>query len=129
MAKLLSSFDVKPDLIVSSTAKRALITATAFAEEFNFKKGEIFSTDELYHADENDILGIVKNTDDSYETILLFGHNPDLTYFANSICNFNIDNIPTCGIVCVDFNVNSWNEVDFGKGKFISYEYPKKYFK
>ncbi len=129
MAKLLNSFEVKPDLIISSTANRALTTAKAFAEELRFKKGEIFSTDELYHADDNDILEIVKNTDDSYNTVLLFGHNPDLTYFANSICNYNIDNIPTCGIICVDFNVNSWNEVDFGKGKFVSYEYPKKYFK
>ena len=129
MAKLLSSFDVKPDFIISSTAKRALTTAKAFAEELGYKNGEIFSTDELYNADDNDILKIVKSTDDSIDTVLLFGHNPDLTYFTNSICNYNIDNIPTCGIICVDFNLNSWNDVDFGKGKFISYEYPKKYFK
>jgi len=128
MAKLLKSFTVKPDLIISSTAKRALTTAKAFAEELGYKKGKIKATEELYHADENDMLEIIKNADDSCSTILLFGHNPELTYFANSICDYNIDNIPTCGILCIDFIANSWKEVDFGKGKFISFEYPRKYF-
>jgi phosphohistidine phosphatase len=129
MAKLLKSFDVKPDLIISSTAKRAISTAKAFAEELNYKKGEIFSTEDMYHADDNDILETIKVIDNSKNTVLLFGHNPDLTYFANSICNHNIDNIPTCGIFCIDFDLNSWSDVDFGKGKFVSFEYPKKYFK
>jgi phosphohistidine phosphatase len=128
MAKLLKSFSVKPDLIISSTTKRALMTAKAFAEEFGYKKGEIKATEELYHADENDMLEIIKNADDSCITILMFGHNPELTYFAHSICDYNIDNIPTCGVFCIDFKVNSWSEVGFGKGKFISFEYPKKYF-
>lgn len=129
MAKLLCSYEVKPDLIISSSAKRALTTAKAFADELGYKKSEVLSTDDLYHADDNDILEIVKSIEDSCDTVLLFGHNPDLTYFANSICDYNTDNIPTCGIICIDFNVNSWNEVAFGKGKFISFEYPKKYFK
>lgn len=128
MAKLLKSFNVKPDLMISSTAKRALTTAKAFAEELGYKKGNIKATDELYHADENGMLGIIKETDDSCKTLLMFGHNPEFTYFANAICDCNIDNLPTCGVLCIDFNTDSWSDVNFGKGKFISFEYPKKYF-
>ena len=29
----------------------------------------------------------------------MFGHNPDLTYFANSICNYDIDNIERFQII------------------------------
>ena len=49
----------------------------------------------------------------------MFGHNPGFTWAANQLANLDIDNIPTCGIVAMSFSVDSWSEVDFGKGKLI----------
>lgn len=128
MAKILKKKNIKPDLILSSTAVRAFEFAKILADEFDYKKKNIEATNNLYMADEKDMLEIVRNVDDKNETVFLIGHNPDLTYFANSLCNYNLDNIPTSGIFGVEFDVESWKDIDFGKGKFLLFEYPKKYY-
>ncbi|HMS34361.1 MAG TPA: histidine phosphatase family protein [Ignavibacteria bacterium] len=128
MAKVLRKNGVKPDLIISSTAVRALDFAKMIAEELNYSKKEINATKELYMADEKQMLEILRSADDSFKTVFIVGHNPYITEFANSLCNHNLDNIPTSGIFCVEFDAKKWKEIDFGKGKFVSFDYPKKYY-
>ncbi|MDQ3019312.1 MAG: histidine phosphatase family protein [Bacteroidota bacterium] len=127
MAKILKKKAVKPDLILSSTAIRAFEYAKIIADELDYKKKNIIATKDLYMADENDMLNFVKEIDDENKTVFLIGHNPDITSFANSLCNHNLDNIPTSGIFCVEFDTDKWSEIDFGKGKFKSFNYPKKF--
>lgn len=128
MAKVLKKKNITPDLILSSTAVRAFEFAKILADKFDYKKKNIESTNNLYMADAKDMLEIVRNVDDKKETVFLIGHNPDLTYFANSLCSYNLDNIPTSGIFGVEFDAESWKDIDFGKGKFLLFEYPKKYY-
>jgi phosphohistidine phosphatase len=127
MAKVLKKKGIKPDLILSSSAVRAFEFAKIIADELGYKKNKIDVTRELYMAAENDMLKIVKSVSDSRKIVFLVGHNPELTNFANSLSNYNLDNIPTSGIFRIDFDTDKWSEIDFGKGKFISFEYPKKY--
>ncbi len=129
MAKVLNKKGVAPDIIYSSTAVRALEFAKIIAEELGYKKKNIAASKDIYMAGENEMLNIIKQTDDKDETVFLVGHNPDITQFANSLCNNNnIDNIPTSGIFCIEFEADSWQEIDYGKGKFKSFDYPKKYY-
>ncbi len=127
MAKVLRKKGVKPDLIISSTAERALEFAKVIAEELDYSKKKISATKELYMADEKEMMEILRSTDDSLKTVFMIGHNPYITEFANSLCNHNLDNIPTSGIFCVEFDVKKWNEIKPGTGKFVSFDYPKKY--
>jgi phosphohistidine phosphatase SixA len=53
---------------------------------------------------------------DSEEVVMIFGHNPGLTAFANALLNETIDNIPTCGIVAAELPVERWQDVTFGCG-------------
>ena len=129
MAKVLSKLISKPNLIVSSYAVRALTTAKFFADEFDYKKENIQVEEQLYMCSPQTIIDLLKGFDNEVKTILLFGHNPELTEFCNKINNHAIDNMPTCGMYGVKFDIESWNEVDFGKGKFKFFEYPKKYLK
>lgn len=128
MANLIKEMQVIPDLIISSTAVRAFTTAKVFAETLNYKK-EIFDTEELYDADEEEILDAVKDITDENNTVLLFGHNPGLTDFVNSISGQSIVNVPTCGIAGIELNIDSWKEAEFGKGTLKLFEYPKKHIK
>jgi phosphohistidine phosphatase len=59
-------------------------------------------------------------------SVMLFGHNPAMTEFANALCGINIYNIPTCGIVAIEFAVKDWMSVEYGKGKLVFFDYPKK---
>lgn len=127
MAKVLSKLISKPDLIISSYAKRALTTAEFFAEEFNYNKDKIQVEEQLYMCSPQTILDLLKSLDNNLNTVLLFGHNPELTSFCNKINNHSIDNMPTCGMYGMKFETNKWNEINFGKGKFEFFEYPKKH--
>lgn len=127
MAKVLRKKGIKPDLIISSTALRALDFAKIIAEELDYSRKKIIATKDLYMADERKMLEILRSADDSLNTVFIIGHNPYITEFANSLCNHNLDNIPTSGIFCIEFHVKKWNEINPGTGKFVSFDYPKKF--
>jgi len=127
MAAVLKKKGIKPDLIISSTAVRALEYAKILAEELNYKKKNIVGEKELYIATDNEMLEILRRTDDSNDTVFMIGHNPGITDFANSLCNYYLDNLPTSGIFGVNFDSDKWKDTDFGKGKFASFDYPKKF--
>jgi phosphohistidine phosphatase len=57
----------------------------------------------------------------------VFGHNPDLTYLATYLSSSVFDNVPTSGIVCIDFDVNNWKDIQKNPGKLRFFEFPKKY--
>jgi phosphohistidine phosphatase len=128
MANLIKEMGIMPDIIISSTAVRALTTAKIFAETLNYKK-EILDTGELYDADEDEILDVIKDTPDENSTVFVFGHNPGLTDFVNSLSGQSIANVPTCGIAGIELDIDSWRNAEFGKGILKLYEYPKKYIK
>ena len=129
MANVLKKKGIKPDLIYSSTAERALEFAKVIAEILDFKKKKIAATKDLYMADVKEMLGILRSVEDSAKTVFMVSHNPYITEFANSLCNYNLDNIPTSGVFCIEFDVKKWKDIDLGKGKFVSFDYPKKYYK
>ena len=128
MGEKLKARHIMPDLILSSPAKRARKTATAIAKAIAYPKKKIIFDDNMYHASATYLFKMVRNLDDQYETIMLFGHNPDLNNVANMWLKKNpVHNIVTTGVYCIKFNVNQWQEVRQGKGESVFYDYPKRY--
>ncbi len=117
----------QPDLILSSPAKRALRTAKIIAKEIDYAEEKIEIRDSLYASGVQAMLNVIKYLDDSLDEVMLFGHNPDLTAMAHFLSNRQVDNIPTCGIFCVDFDIQSWQDLKTGKGIFKFFDYPKKH--
>lgn len=126
MAKQLAEEHGVPQKLISSTANRAFQTAKIFAEIFGFDGKDILSEKQLYHADIEDLLGAVNGADEKYDSICIFAHNPGITYFANLICEANIDNVATCGILVMHADVNHWYEIDASDIVLDAYLYPKK---
>jgi len=127
MGKLLRERNELPDLMISSTAKRAFSTAKRIAEELGYKIKDIEKNEMLYMADTNEYYNIIRKAPKKVYKLMLFSHNYGITYFANNISNSNIDNIPTCGVVRIDFEIDSWKDIENQKGNLIYFEYPKKY--
>ena len=127
MGKRIKEKEIYPDQMVSSPAKRAFSTAKKIAKVLNYPKDHIKTDRRLYHADEETILTVVRELKEKCKTVMIFGHNPGLTEFVNSLMDGqqDIDNIPTCGVVAFQFNIESWTEVDWGKGKMLFFDYPK----
>lgn len=126
MGELLNDKGIVPDLIISSPAKRAKKTSTEIAEKLNYPKRKVIFNDELYDASSKDILHVVKSIDEQNNSAMIFGHNPGLTLLNNFISNKYIDNIPTCGIVALNFELK-WSEIDKFSCKQVFFEYPKLY--
>jgi len=130
MAKLLKHHDIIPDRMISSPAKRALSTCLAFAQVLKFDEASIVTDKKLYHASADTILSVLAklkdHTGEEEDVVLLFGHNPGITEFANALLNVGIDNMPTCAVVGATLDIDSWADISFGCGKLDSFEYPKK---
>lgn len=129
MARRLKEKRITPDVMLTSPAARAIDTCKDFAKVLNFKMDKIKAEQKLYHANEDQLLNILKEqkdlSRDDEEVLLLFGHNPGLTEFANLLFAVRIDNIPTCGIVGGTLNIDKWKDVEFGCGEFEFIDFPK----
>jgi phosphohistidine phosphatase len=127
MAKILRGMGIKPDLIISSPAKRAITTAQYFAKEFEIPFEKIDLQADIYEASESDLLHVVKGISNNYQTVLLFGHNPTLTFFPNRYSEDLIDNVPTCGIVQLLLNNENWSDFNVKTVSKKGFWYPKMF--
>ncbi len=126
MGKFLKKEKIFPDLIVTSSAKRALKTARIIAEEIGYPKNKIEEEIKIYEATVPTLLKIINSIPDENRVVFLFGHNPGFTDLLNYLTDGNISNIPTCGIAKIEFDADSWKEISGGTGILKMFEYPKK---
>jgi phosphohistidine phosphatase len=127
MGKRLHSSQLQPDLLISSPAKRAVKTAKIIAEEIGFPKKRIVYDESIYEAGVSALIHLIRHLENSVNQVLLVGHNPGLTMVAEFLTDTAIGNIPTCGIVCVEFPTDSWEKIEAGSGTMLFFDAPKKY--
>lgn len=126
MGKRLAGQGVKPDVIVSSPARRARKTARQMAKRLGFKKKNVLILEKMYAASVDELLEIIHKFDDDTNLVVMVGHNPETTLLANILGDLDIDNVPTCGLVSLDFAVDSWQEIGKVKGSLVFFDYPRK---
>ena len=124
MFERLHSAATVPELIVSSDAVRAASTARLLHEAIQGRPEQIAFEAGLYHAGVEQITAIARALPDSAQTVALVGHNPGMTYTANELAeNLDLDNLPTCGIVGIHFDIHRWAELT--SGLLCYFDYPK----
>ena len=117
---------LKPDLILSSLALRAQITAVELSEKIDYE-GRIHYMEELYNSRPETIMNVLTLQDDDYDTIFVIGHNPELTEFANLLINENFSKLPTLGVLAINLDINSWQDVVEKCGKVDFFIQPKQF--
>ena len=126
MARRLKEKEIHPDLLLSSPAARAISTCKVIAETAGYHHNQIKTDSRLYHASEETLLQIVKKLSDEIDVVMIFAHNPGLTDFANRLLPEPFtNNIPTCGITGIQFDISSWQDVQWGNGEIHFFDYPK----
>ena len=125
MGKRLAKRDVKPDLLLSSPALRALTTAQLIAEEIGYKPKDIVADDRLYASDADNLLAVIRALDRNLNRVMLFGHNPEFTDLAHRLSSEFIE-MPTCAIVEFNFDTKAWSDVGERKPAKVILDYPKK---
>lgn len=111
--------------LCSSPATRALHTALIFAQNFGIPAGQIRVVEQLYHSHWERIHDEVKNTEDKFDNLFLFAHNPGITDYVNEITDVGIENVPTTGVVGIGYESKRWSIIN-EEGKCMLFEYPKR---
>jgi len=102
-----------PDLVISSTAKRAKMTADIFKQNLNLSP--ICLNKDLYDFSGDSLVDTIKQVNMNIDKLMVFGHNHALTNFVNSYGDIYIDNVPTSGLVIIDFQIESWEYIKIGQ--------------
>lgn len=110
MGKLLQEKGLVPDLIISSTAKRARKTAEMVAEESGYE-GEIQLERDLYAFEPTAYLEELAQIEDHFQTILIVGHNPGLEELVEQLTG-EFARLPTAALAQVSLPVESWSDLD-----------------
>ncbi|MEX2496802.1 MAG: histidine phosphatase family protein [Woeseia sp.] len=117
---------IRPSLIMSSPAVRAWTTAKIVAKEISYPIEFLHREDELYLAGTDRLLDLVARQDKAFNSIMIIGHNPGLTNFANYLVPEITDNLPTCGIIAFNIDIDDWNLRDRKNTELLLLDYPKK---
>ncbi|WP_198306235.1 SixA phosphatase family protein [Arcobacter vandammei] len=125
MAKILKRLIKSPDLIISSPSKRTKLTLDFFIKEFKYKNEEIIFDKSIYEAPYINLLKVIKNIDNKNKIAFLFGHNPGLNDLTNYLIDNFTENIPTSGILKINFDVKSWENIEEKSGNLEFFKYPK----
>lgn len=127
MGKILRQLKIKPDLIISSPANRAAMTARIIAEKIHYSILNIQYDESIYYSNEMELIRIISDFDDRIKEAMLVGHNPELTLLANTFGNYPVSNIPTSGVFCLNFDISTWSKIETSSGELKFFEFPKNH--
>jgi phosphohistidine phosphatase len=125
MAKRVHEKIEEIDVLVSSTATRALTTAKYFAEEFDIKPKNIILQPKLYLAEPRSFIEVISGFDNDWKRVAVFAHNPGISEFANSLTNVRVDDMPTCAVFAVKIDTKNWDEFLSADKEYFFFDYPK----
>ncbi len=125
IAERIKESGIRPSLILSSPAVRAWTTAKSIAHEIGYPIEFLQQEQRLYHASTRNLLVVIAEQDDGFNNLMIVGHNPGLTDFANHLIPGLTHNIPTCGFVSLEIDCDNWNLDQDAEIKLLIYDYPK----
>ncbi len=111
VAEALKKDNILPDLIMSSTARRAKETTLLLAQGLGYPVDKIDFKESFYHAYDDEILAELYGLDDSINSVMVVGHNPTLTDLVNQFAAKYIDNLSTSAVACITFKTDDWSKL------------------
>jgi phosphohistidine phosphatase len=128
MGQRLKDRDLIPDLILTSPAVRARSTTKILAQQLKVRSTHITEDERLYLASPEVMLTVLKETGRKYQHVFVVGHNPGITELADRLSkDRSLDNMPTCAVYTLEFDVKSWTEVEWRSGVNAQFDYPASY--
>ena len=125
MATYVKDKGVCPDLLIVSPAVRTRKTALFFVDSFGIGENKINLVDDVYEAEPETLLEIIRNVSNEIETLMLVGHNPSIALLSSYLSDEVIEQVPTCGVVDLIFDINDWAAISRGSGELISLQSPE----
>jgi phosphohistidine phosphatase len=125
MASLLPAAGVEFDLVLCSTATRAVETANLLTEALSFK-GPLELSRRLYLAEPATYLEVLAELPDSADRILVIGHNPGISELVMRLTGQEVD-MPTTALAHIELDVDSYAALDTATaGRLVAFLRPQR---
>jgi phosphohistidine phosphatase len=123
MGMLIREEGLVPDLILTSSAKRAVSTAKLVAEASGFD-GEMRVSRDLYAAGPESFIEELEALPDAYHMVLAIGHNPGMEELLEALTG-DIQSMPTAALAQVELDIDHWADLEEETGKLIDLWLPR----
>jgi phosphohistidine phosphatase len=136
MGRYMQKHDFVPELVLCSSSDRTVETAQLAFAEFH-KPPEVELLEALYLAEPEAIIAIARRVPRKQACVCVVGHNPGLEICASALARDPVrrkerdyvdaieEKFPTCALAVLDFDVDAWRDIAFGKGKLADFVRPK----
>jgi phosphohistidine phosphatase len=101
----------KVDVMFSSYAQRAVQTAHILAEKLHYPSDKIAVKEELYLTSQEEYFTILVEQPDDIDSIMIIGHNPEITNVAQFFVPDFTSYMQTGGCFCFDFKTDKWTNI------------------
>ena len=133
MADWLKAMGAEPDHALVSDAARTRETWDLLAAGMELTLAPTLSR-KLYLAPPLTMLEAIQATPESARTVIVIGHQPGMSILVERLADGSeptsrsraYQHFPTAATALIDIPVESWAEVDFGKGVFTRFSSPKE---
>ena len=126
MGKLLKENNLIPDIIISSTARRAEMTAKRVAKSCQYPKDIIFKSSLYAAGPAAFVKELMMINEDTIVSALLVAHNPGVEDFVEYLTG-NIEILPTSALVQIELPIKRWNDLGTKtRGKIMNVWRPKE---
>lgn len=122
MGKWMAERAMIPECILSSPALRAWQTVTPVCTQLGIDETGIEFNSALYLADVNTLLSCIRQVPETYQSILLVGHNPGLEDLVSWLTGgeaplFDNGKLLPTATLAVFTNKVSWEQLDAGQAR------------
>jgi len=124
MGRLIQSAGIVPDLLISSTAKRARKTAQAVAEACGYS-AEIARERRFYETGPQTVLQEVAKVSDEHDTVMIVGHNPTWEGVVSELTG-QYEIMPTAALARIELDIEHWSDLREGSGRLVSLWRPRE---
>lgn len=125
IASLLLKKSLKPDLILSSPAVRCKETAMIIHKVLSSQE-EIKEDNRIYKGNGQDLVNTIKEVPDTYNLIILVGHNPALSELAHYVAEKFAKSMSKGSVLFFDLKIDSWADLEKESGFLKYYLYPAR---
>ncbi len=121
MAAFLNERGEKVQRIVASSAFRTKQTAQVFAEQLGFDWEQVELIDDLYDCGARAYIAAVNNTPAETTGLMLVGHNPDISYFAEYLTKDFYESMGKASVCIIEFEDLEWAQISGRTGKLAGF--------
>ena len=114
VSKLVAKTIAKPQIIITSDALRTQCTAKYFKDAFSLENDLFVVNPELYDFTGQQVMKVVKELKNTLDCVMLCGHNHAFTSIVNILGSVSVNNVPTCGFIAINFEIDTWSEITIG---------------